>query len=215
MNGIAWEKTLGERLKGVSITEIPEVEAMPAKELAAAKKLATDVSLTYRAAYGHEAEEAPVPCIFVMTTNRKHILTDIEHRRSPVIEVPPHHTINLTWLKDNIEQCWAQVVHEFDNEHYRIDETGTLVVELRPDLWAAAGENSRQYEAPNELQTWLEHHLNARTSIPAAMLHASIRAAKVKASNQEFGEAMQALGWVQERTYVNGKQTRQWVLGTD
>ena len=215
LNGIAWEKTLGERLKGVSITEIPEVEAMPAKELAAAKKLATDVSLTYRAAYGHEAEEAPVPCIFVMTTNRKHILTDIEHRRSPVIEVPPHHTINLTWLKDNIEQCWAQVVHEFDNEHYRIDETGTLVVELRPDLWAAAGENSRQYEAPNELQTWLEHHLNARTSIPAAMLHASIRAAKVKASNQEFGEAMQALGWVQERTYVNGKQTRQWVLGTD
>lgn len=210
LTGFGWEKTLGERLAGVSIAEIPEVDALPPQEQRAAKKLATDVQLKFRPAYGREAELHPVPCIFVMTTNNRGMLSDTEHRRNPVIEIPKGKSVNLAWLQENIQQLWAQVVQEYDNEYYRIDETGTLTVELPPDLWAAAGENSRRHEVETEIRVWLEQHLATRASITSAQLRADVRSAKVKCTDQAFGQAMKSLGYDNTPQRINGKLARVW-----
>ena len=83
-----WEKKLGEKIGGTSIAELAEMSGLSWRELRHAKDMATRTKIKYRAAYGRHAEDYPLQTIVVATTNDRHMLTDTEHRRTPVTEVP-------------------------------------------------------------------------------------------------------------------------------
>ena len=202
--GFEWEKTLGERLTGVSIAEIPEMDSLPPAELRHAKKLATDVVMKFRLPYARAATRHPLSCIFVATTNTRGMLSDIEHRRNPVIEVPRGFDIRLGWLQENRQQIWAQVVHEYDSGAFRVDENRRTVVELPSRLWESAGRHSEQYEAESALRVWLENHLNNRDTIVSADLYTALRDANVRYSNRDLSTQMAALAFVSVRAYVDG-----------
>ena len=214
-----WEKKLGEQIGGTSIAELAEMSGLSPRELRNAKDMATRTKLKYRAAYDYNAEDYPLQTIIVATTNERHMLTDTEHRRTPVIEVPDGKEINLEWLRANIEQVWAQIAHEYHQGRYQ--EAGPqTAVRMPQHLWEAANQQSDDHRVEDGLEVWLRKHCTGpdglRPQIASADLWDAIHDTKGprRPSNQAVSRVMGALGYISSRLPGAGDRarTRAWVL---
>ena len=212
-----WEKKLGEKIGGTSIAELAEMSGLSWRELRHAKDMATRTKIKYRAAYGRHAEDYPLQTIVVATTNDRHMLTDTEHRRTPVTEVPDGKEINLEWLRANIEQVWAQVVHEYDTGRYQ-EHGGKTAVRLPQHLWAAANQQSETHRVEDGLEVWLRKHCagadGLRPRIISTDLWEALNDTKgpAKPSNQAVSHVMGALGYTSKPVRIAGAVARAWVL---
>ena len=204
--GFDWEKKLGEKLPGVSIAEVAELNGFRTDELRNAKDLATRTEVLYRASYARASESRPLQAIIVATTNHHAVLTDSEHRRNPVIEVPEGREVNLEWLRQNIDQVWAQVVREYDDGRYR--EDGGTAVRLPRDLWEAANENAEQHVVEDGLEVWLGVYCAGKERIKSSELWAAMLGPNGPGpvQNNAFSVAMGKLGYVRGNlTFEDGK----------
>ena len=214
-----WEKKLGEKIGGTSIAELAEMSGLSPRELRNAKDMATRTKLKYRAAYDYNSEDYPLQTIIVATTNERHMLTDTEHRRTPVIEVPDGKEINLEWLRANIEQVWAQIAHEYHQGRYQ--EAGPqTAVRMPQHLWEAANQQSDDHRVEDGLEVWLRKHCTGpdglRPQIASSDLWDAIHDTKGprRPSNQAVSRVMGALGYISSRLPGVGDRarTRAWVL---
>ena len=212
-----WEKKLGEQIGGTSIAELAEMSGLSPRELRNAKDMATRTKIKYRAAYGRHAEDYPLQTIVVATTNERHMLTDTEHRRTPVIEVPNGKDINLEWLRNNIEQVWAQIVHEYDQGRYQ--EAGAqTAVRLPGHLLEAANQQSDVHRVEDGLEVWLRKYCTGpdglKPQIASSDLWAAIHDTKGpgRPSNQSVSRVMGALGYTSTRVRSTSDRARAWVL---
>ena len=214
-DGFDWEKKAGERVGGRSIAEIPEMEGMAPRELRNAKDLATRTHLDYRAAYDRRLKSHPLQTIIVATTNRRAMLTDDQHRRTPVIEIPQGKAINMRWLRASIQDCWAQVVQEYQAGAYK--ENGDAAVRMPPALWQAAETNSQAHEVEDglsiRLQDWLTD-VDTQTLTPWVTSAALWDQAQQtgRPSNGEVSRAMTRMGYQNGTRRVDGKVTRGWKI---
>ena len=212
-----WEKKLGEKIGGKSIAELAELSGLSQRELRHARDMATRETITYRAAYGRHAQEYPLQTIVVATTNERHMLTDTQHRRTPVIEVPDGRKINLNWLRANIEQVWAEVVTEYDAGKYR-EAGGQTAVRLPPHLWEAAIQQSETHRVEDGLEVWLRKHCTGpdglKLRIVSDELWTAIHDTKGPGNpqNQAVSRVMDTLGYTSKPVRADGKQYRAWVL---
>jgi len=71
----------------------------------------------YVSKYGRVVSDEPRECIFAGTTNQEGYFTDETGARRywPIYA----HKVDLNWLKENLEQLWAEAVHAYENgEHW-------------------------------------------------------------------------------------------------
>ena len=162
--GFDWERKLGELIGDYSIAEVAEISGLPWSELRNMKDTATRTFLRYRASYARVAESHPLKTIIMATSNERAVLTDSEHRRTPVIEIPNGREIDLGWLRQNIVQVWAQVVREYDEGG--LQESSGTAVRLPRELWGAANANSENHA----VEVWLEVWLTTRLTVDEGML---------------------------------------------
>ena len=213
--GFDWERKLGELIGDYSIAEVAEISGLPWSELRNMKDTATRTFLRYRASYARVAESHPLKTIIMATSNERAVLTDSEHRRTPVIEIPNGRNIDLGWLRQNIVQVWAQVVREYDEG--RLQESSGTAVRLPRELWGAANANSENHA----VEVWLEVWLTTRLTVDEGMLE-SIASAQLRAEMRndnlpepkpaDFGKAMNKLGYVNATRRIDGKLVRGWFL---
>ena len=204
--GFDWDKKLGELIGNASIAEVAEMSGLPWSELRNLKDTATRTYLRYRASYARVTEDHPMKTIIVATSNQAAVLTDSEHRRTPVIEVPNGREIDLVWLRQNIAQVWAQVVREYDDGRYR--EAAGTAVRLPRELWGAANENSEQHVVEDGLEVWLGCYCAGKERIKSSELWAAMRGPNGPGpvQNNAFSVAMGKLGYVRGNvTFEDGK----------
>ena len=222
--GIEWEKKLGEKIGGQSIGEVGEWSGRNEDALDAMKTCATMTKTRYRAAYARSVTDNPIRGIFALTTNRRTMLTDSEHRRNPVIETPDGEEIDLAYLQDNIFQIWGQVVYEYDDGKYT-EHVGNhrqrTAVRLPRSLWKEANEASARYAIVSDLAGVLEPAVTTADGepiefIPSADLRKHLRDMGVRPEDSKLSQAMSDLGYrstVQRIPHLN-KTRRGWAVTT-
>ena len=208
MDGYDVQRKLQERGAGASVIELGEIDAIGGKNMSFAKSVATLVDTTNREAYAREASTRKLTAIVVGTTNNRYFLTDTEHRRNPVIEIPVGWNIPVGMLADNIPQIYAQCADEFDRGEWYESKTDNHVVRLPEWAWDAAIVRSSAHELVDPLLDWLadrfqvDHMGNGNGAI---MQVASSQLQKDLAdrdggfqgtfANAQLGRAMQKLGY--------------------
>ena len=207
LTGFDYQKKLQERGRGKSILEIGEFSALFGPALSRVKAIATSEDDYNRMSYGRVAVEHERTFIIVGTTNTEYFLTDTEHRRHPVVRVPPGSTIGLDWLKDNVAQVWAQVAREFDDGRFT-DWDGRIAVRLPRKMWALANEDSRQYEQESSLGVWLEDYLGDKIQVLSSALMKTLIDTKVRYTDRDLSIEMGKLQWSQCR--IGSNNARGW-----
>ena len=222
--GIEWEKKLGEKMGGQSIGEVGEWSGRNEDALDAMKTCATMTKTRYRAAYARSVTDNPIRGIFALTTNRRAMLTDSEHRRNPVIETPDGEEIDLAYLQDNICQIWAQVVYEYDRgkytEHVGLHRKRTAV-RLPRSLWKEANKSSARYAIVSDLAGVLEQAVTPDGEdppefIPSLALRKTLRDLGLHPEDSKLSQAMSDLGYRNAVRRIPGqdKTQRGWAVTT-
>lgn len=115
-------KDFFQTLQGKWIVEIAEMDAFRRAEVDRIKAIITCTVDRFRAAFGRDVMDWPRQCVFVGTTNRDDWQRDETGARRfwPVL----CDRINLTWLKENREQLFAEAVARYKDggSWWEIDE---------------------------------------------------------------------------------------------
>ena len=221
------QQQMMERFRGKSIIEVGEFSGVSGRALDTMKTVIGDSEFSgVRAAFGREVKDWPMSGIMMGTTNKEHILTDDENRRHPVLTIEG--PIDLEWIRDNIEQIWAQAYAEFYDmlERYHtgqsvdekmegilISEAGKPRVQIPERFWVEMAERTDRHRQPSELEDWLRDEflpLHDGYYLKGQMLVDSARARFGKVFSQELGHSMRACGWNKHRVSIDGKQQTVW-----
>jgi 5S rRNA maturation endonuclease (ribonuclease M5) len=104
-------------MRGLWLIEISEMHATGKADNDLVKAFITRRFERYVAKYGKTVKNEPRQCIFAGTTNREAYFTDETGARRfwPVYA----HKVDLGWLKENLDQLWAQHVQAYaDGAHW-------------------------------------------------------------------------------------------------
>ena len=199
LEGYDYQKKLQERGCGMSVIEIAEMHAMNHASMSNLKSLITDEETDNREAYGDESVNRPFTFIVAGSTNNARFLTDLDHRRTPVLTIADDRGVNLQWLQDNRQQIWAQVADEYDRGVYSDPaEQYGAAVRLPAKYWQEANDRARRHEVETALGVWLDTRLADTDRIDSNVLHEEMRdPAKGFGktwSNKDFAQEMERLG---------------------
>ena len=106
-----FERDVKSALRGRSIVELAEISVLLGNKLERMKRLITNDTLDAKDAYAKQDTSLKLTAVLVGTTNSRNILSDEENRRFTIIKV---NRVNLSLLKEQVGQLWAEAVSEFD-----------------------------------------------------------------------------------------------------
>jgi len=107
MTSLPNKKDFSEKLWGASIVEFAEGAIISRADIQTLKQQITNVSDTFRPAFGREVETYIRRCVFAMNTNETEYLKDMTGgRRWHPVSVTRR--VDIQWLKENKEQLFAE-----------------------------------------------------------------------------------------------------------
>ena len=162
-------KETGEKLQGVWIVELGELDGLRKSEMTSAKNFITTTTDQYRGAYTRTAADHPRQCILAGTTNEGSFLRDSTGERRfwvmPVKGTGDHG--EMVGLKDEVDQLWAEAFHYWKErmEEYRAPGQAYEDVELMlylkdPELDRQMKLRQAQYKLPEEDRDAVEGYLD-------------------------------------------------------
>lgn len=169
MEKLALSKDVGEKLQGVWIAEIGELDGLRRSEVTATKQFITATSDRYRGAYTRKAEDHPRQCIFAGTTNEGSFLRDnTGERRFWILPVQgAGDQGELDGFKEEVDQLWAEAVELWrkrmlDCKTAKVDyEDVELKLYLRDQKLARAmALRQADYKLPEEDRDAVEGYLD-------------------------------------------------------
>ena len=169
MEKLALSKDVGEKLQGVWIAEIGELDGLRRSEVTATKQFITATSDRYRGAYTRKAEDHPRQCIFAGTTNEGSFLRDnTGERRFWILPVQgAGDQGELDGFKEEVDQLWAEAYHLWEErmEEYIAPGQDYEEVELKlylrdPKLSRAMALRQADYKLPEEDRDAVEGYLD-------------------------------------------------------
>ena len=197
--GYGWQKNLRDKLRNVSALEIAEHAPLQSTATANMKAFITSLVMNERSSYAAIAIPESVRAMLFITTNRRHFLSGVEHRRFPVLAIPNGHSIDLSAVRAISHQLWAQAAYEYRQGDF-LNTLGMVEVALPQNLWGAANERSKEYEAVSTTRDILESIIGDRTELDAGEFQRDLSGnLGRRIPNDQFGESMEALGWAQKR----------------
>ena len=224
---------LVERTRGKSVAELGEFNGFSGKALDSLKTYITNSTISgVRLAFGQEGSDWPTTAILVGTTNTMDMLSgDTEHRRFPVLTIPDGKFINVNWVRENLGQLYALVLHEIDilgqitiglvNAGESVErgmgdemaiimnDRGELAVRMPVRFWPEIEVRAQGHREVTALEEHLHGELDFypwETNLRSTSVLDWVRAKNIRHSSREFAQAMTALGWQKRRLMVDGKK---------
>ena len=209
LSGFDRDKRVAEKMNGVSVVELPEVRATTSEQQRFLRGLTTvDTLVNIRAAYAEDSEDYDVRCVFVWTTNDRHVLGSDEERRHPFVECGAD--LDLDALEADKHQLWAEAAYYYDQDVFK-ERNDRQAVRLPKKIWQVVVDQSANHAIESPVQVALADYLNGKIEVTSAELHDWLRIEKqLRYSNTEFSSAMQSVRWEQDRVQSDGKRVRGW-----
>lgn len=130
-------KETSEKLRGVWIVELGELDGVRKQEQTALKNFITTTSDQYRASYAREAKHYPRQCVLAGTTNNGAFLRDETGERRywilPVKGIGDRG--ELRGLENEIDQLWAEAVEAWKSRMHEMREPGQAVGDVNLYLY--------------------------------------------------------------------------------
>lgn len=205
--GDVGEKDFAQDMRGMWIGEIPEIDRLIAsKDESTLKAMVSKLVDRYRPSYGRASQDFPRQVVFGGTTNRDDYLRDVTGNRRylPVVCGPQ---INISGLRRDRDQLWAQTVAEFDRgevwwmtgevERRAIEEQAERVEQ---DVWA------------EDVAVWAEKQecvfttKEALVALPAAKIGAELS----QGDKNRMGRVLRGLGYELVHTHRAGAKGKFW-----
>ena len=136
IEGFEVEKRQSEKIRGKLIVEVSDIRSLTEAKQAAIRELGTREDFYVRDSFARMPSQKKWQGIAVITTNYTEIFTDPELRRNTVISIPDDKEVDLIWLRENIQQLYAETATKLvpDEE-----------IRLPSHLWAKANEKSKEF----------------------------------------------------------------------
>lgn len=99
------------------INELAEVDAMTCGRKSDREKMKNLISIkedVTRIPYAAHPERVKRAFVFYGNTNRSEFITDVESRRTFMIQIPEGETIDFEWVAKNRDGLWAKALEEID-----------------------------------------------------------------------------------------------------
>lgn len=177
-------KETGEKLQGVWIVELGEMDGMKKGEVTSIKNFVTTTQDRYRSAYAREAKDHPRQCILAGTSNEASFLRDSTgERRFWIMPVRGRgDNGELIGFNDEVDQLWAEAYHEWHKRMRQMKSPGVpwerleLMLYLKdPELDRQMKLRQAQYKLPEEDRDAVEEYLDTLRPENWYDLDASIR----------------------------------------
>lgn len=122
------DKDSYQNLQGILVYEWGELDSLTRAEVTKVKQFVSSQKDRFRASFDRRPKDYPRQVVFIGTTNESHYLSDPTGNRRfwPVRVTRP---IDLDWLRDNLDQLYAEALHYFEAGH-RFHPTQREQVEL-------------------------------------------------------------------------------------
>jgi predicted P-loop ATPase len=197
------------QLHGKLVIELSELDGMHKREAGHIKRFLSTQTDNYTAKYDAFANDHARRCIFIGTCNLEHpLVDDTGGRRFYPVRIPAGTRINIAWLRENLDQLIGEAAAlDAAGETFGIPES----------VWAAAAvvqETARTVSAVEELVLQWFTKPDTPGGSGYFVLSSDIVAALTMArqnANAKVGATMKRLGYVHDRPYINGVQTRAWI----
>jgi predicted P-loop ATPase len=171
-------KEAEERLRGVWIIEVSELQAFDRSSVEAIKGFLSKQTDRYRPAYGHMLREFPRQCVFFGTTNTPDFLRDTTGgRRFWPIDIDERERIKsvVDDLPNERDQIWAEAVTRYKAGEplYLVGEAEQTALQIQEnhrelDPWEGV---LREYLAKPIPADWDEWPLDRRRDFLAGQVH--------------------------------------------
>lgn len=143
-----------EQLQGAWIMEIAEMSGFRKSDNEAIKHYITKQIDSFRPAYGRATESFPRQNIFIATSNKRELFTDVTgNRRFWPIDVIADNILKDVWrdLDGEIDQIWAEAKHLYDvGEKLYLSREAEMI----------AGAEQREHCEVDDRRGIIEHFLN-------------------------------------------------------
>ena len=104
------DKDSYQNLQGVLVYEWGELDSLTRSEVTKVKQFISSQKDRFRASFDRRPKDYPRQVVFIGTTNESHYLSDpTGNRRFWPVRVTRF--INLDWLRDNLQQMFAEALH--------------------------------------------------------------------------------------------------------
>jgi predicted P-loop ATPase len=198
------------QLFGKLVVELAELDGMAKKEVQHIKAFITRQSDNVTLKYKAFATDFDRRCIFVGTSNEDSPLVDITgNRRFLPVRVPAE--INITWLRENIEQLVAEAAHlEAKGADFSIPR----------EVWSIAAEHQEAARNVSDTETMLREWFTKTPFTENAFISTAdlIRLSDIagwKGVHAMRNAIMKKLGFEETRPWLNGIRTRGWLRKSD
>ena len=188
------------------INELAEVDSMTCGRKSDREKMKNLVSIREditRLPYAPHPERVPRAFAFYGNTNRSEFITDVESRRTFMIQIPEGETIDFEWVAKNRDGLWAKALDEID--------AGTSCTWTRNE-YEQVHEKTMQFRVEDPIEQLLDEFLATRNKVSIQDIIRGVL--QVPPHMQELShsrrvsELMRARGWQKYTTSKKGDDGR-------
>ena len=182
------------------INELAEIDSMTCGRKADREKMKNLISIREditRLPYAPHPERVSRAFVFYGNTNRTEFITDVESRRTFMIQIPEGETVDYEWVQKNRDGLWGKALAEID--------AGTSCTWTRAE-YEEVHQSTMQYRVEDPIEQLLDEFLAKRNK---ATVQDIIRCVlQVPPHMQDLthsrrvGELMRARGWNKYSTSV-------------
>ena len=175
------------------INELAEIDSMTCGRKSDREKMKNLISIREdisRVPYAPHPERIARSFVFYGNTNRTEFITDVESRRTFMIQVPEGQTIDFEWVKANRDGLWAKALEDIDN--------GVSCTWTRNE-YEQVHTQTMQYRVEDPIENLLDEYLTTRNKVTIGEVIRCVL--QVPSHMQELhhsrrvSELMQARGW--------------------
>jgi len=180
------------------INELAEVDSMTCGRKSDREKMKNLISIREdiaRLPYAPHPERVPRAFVFYGNTNRSEFITDVESRRTFMIQIPEGETIDFEWIAANRDGLWGKALQDIDN--------GVICTWTRSE-YEQVHSQTMQFRVEDPIENLLDEFLATRNKVTIGDVIRCVL--QVPPHMQELShsrrvsELMQARGWIKYTT---------------
>lgn len=156
-----------------------------------------------RLPYAPHPERVPRAFVFYGNTNRSEFITDVESRRTFMIQIPEGETIDFEWIAANRDGLWGKALQDIDN--------GVSCTWTRSE-YEQVHSQTMQFRVEDPIENLLDEFLATRNKVTIGDVIRCVL--QVPPHMQELShsrrvsELMQARGWIKYTTSAKQENGR-------
>ena len=183
------------------INELAEIDSMTCGRKSDREKMKNLISIREdiaRLPYAPHPERVPRAFVFYGNTNRSEFITDVESRRTFMIQIPEGEPIDFEWIAANRDELWGKALQDIDN--------GVSCTWTRSE-YEQVHSQTMQFRVEDPIESLLDEFLARRNRVATSEIIRSVLQVPAhlqdRTHSKRVSELMEARGWIKYTSSIS------------